>query len=115
MEHDVHHLHRQTEEEFFGSLRQRIRVRARRAADDRVRHMQVFGELVDLRFVDVRDRLEVGEPIAALHKEALIMLEAVRRAGDGIVQPVGVEVLDHLPHALLEVRRGNDLPIFDWR
>jgi hypothetical protein len=31
--------------------------------------MQVFGELVDLRFVDVRDRLEVGEPIAALHKE----------------------------------------------
>ena len=30
---------------------------------------------------------------------------------DRVVQPVGVEVLEHLPRALLEVRRGDDRPV----
>ncbi len=32
--------------------------------------MQVFGELVDLPFVDVRDRLEVGEPMPPFTKSS---------------------------------------------
>ena len=74
-------------------------------------HAEVRGERVDLRLVEVRDRLEVGRAVALLHEEALVVLEPVGRAGDGVVQAIGVVVLDHLAHALLEVRRGDELQV----
>ena len=69
------------------------------------------GELVDLRLVEVRDRLHVGRAVAVLDEEALVVLQAVRRAGHRVVQPVGVVVLDLLARALLHVGRGDDAEI----
>src|SRR5206468_6043712 len=55
------------------------------------------------------DRLYVGEAIASLHEEPLIVLQAVGGAQDGEMEPVGVIVLEHLPDTLLEVCGGYDL------
>ena len=84
-------------------------VGGRRA--DLLGHAEVLGELVDLGLVEMRDRLHVGGAVAALDEEALVVLEPVRRADDGVVEPVGVVVLEHLARALLEVRRGDHLAI----
>ena len=66
---------------------------------------------VDLRLVQVRDRLEVRGAVAVLHEEALVVLEPVGRAGDSVVQPVGVVVLEHRPGALLEVGGRHELKV----
>jgi len=66
-------------------------------------------QLVDLALVEMGDRLHVGEAVASLHEEPLVVFQAVRRAQDGEVEPVGVIVLEHLPDALLEVRGCHDL------
>src|SRR5438477_4278268 len=58
------------------------------------------------------DRLDVGETIPAFYEESLIVLESVRRSDHCVVQAIGVVVLDHFPHALLEIGCGNDLTIF---
>src|SRR5690606_7310048 len=43
--------------------------------------------------------------------EALVILEAVRRANDRVVQPVRMVVVEHLANALLEVRRRDDYAV----
>ena len=59
-------------------------------------HAEVLGQRVDLGLVEVGDGLEVGGAVALLHEEALVVLEPVRRPGDGVVEAVGVVVLEHL-------------------
>ena len=54
------------------------------------------------------DGLEVGGAVAVLDEEALVVLEPVRRARDGVVEPVGVVVLERLARPLLHVRRRDD-------
>jgi hypothetical protein len=71
--------------------------------------------LIDLRLVQVSDRFDIGKPVAALHEEALVVLEPVRRSEDRIMEPVRMIVLRHLPDPLLEARRGHDRPIFVGR
>ena len=66
------------------------------AAPDLLRHAEVLRELVDLRLVEVRDRLDVRGAVALLHEEALVVLEAVRRPDDRVVEAIGVVVLGHL-------------------
>ena len=46
---------------------------------------EVFRQLIDLRLVEVRDRLDVGDSVALLDEEALVVFEAVRRARDRVV------------------------------
>ena len=68
---------------------------------------------VHLTLVQVRDRLHIGRAVAVLHKEALVLvvLEAVGRADDRVVEPVGVKVFECFAHTLLEVGGGNDLQV----
>jgi hypothetical protein len=65
----------------------------------------------NLRLVEMGDRLEVGEPIAALDEEALVELESIRSSRDGVDQAICPVVLDHLARALLEVGRCDDTEI----
>ena len=111
VEAKVHAIVRQREVELLLSLRHREGVGGRRPAADLLRDAEVFRQLVDLGLVEVRDRLHVGGAVALLDEEALVVLEAVRRAGDRVVQAVGVVVLGHLAHALLVVGGGDDLQI----
>jgi molybdate-binding protein len=67
---------------------------------------------VDLRLVEVRDRLEVGRAIAVLDEETLVVFEPVGRADHGVVQAVGMEVLHRLADALLVVGGRHDLQVF---
>jgi hypothetical protein len=69
---------------------------------------QVLRQRVHLRLVKVGDRLHVRRSVSQLHEEALVVLQPVRRSGDGVVEPVRVVVLGHLAHPLLEVGRGDD-------
>ena len=71
----------------------------------------MLGEPVDLRLVQVGDRLCVGCPVPELDEEALVVLQPVWRANDGVIQAIRVEVLEHLPRSLLEVRRRHDHPV----
>src|SRR5204862_5846619 len=68
----------------------------------------IFRELIGLSLVQMSDRLEVGSAVAVLGEEALVVLEAVRRSGHGVVLPIGVVILEHFPRPLLEVRRRDD-------
>ena len=108
VEAKIHLLERQREVELLLRLRQRVRVRGRFPRPDPLGDVQVLGELVDLRLVEVRDRLHVSGAVAELDEESLVVLEPVRRADDRVVERVGVEVLEHLPRPLLEVRGGHD-------
>ena len=56
----------------------------------------------------MRDRLDVGCAVAVLDEETLIIFQPVGGAGDRIVQPVGVVVLDPLAGALLHVGGRHD-------
>jgi hypothetical protein len=76
---------------------------------------EVARERVDLRLVEVRDGLHVGGAVAVLHEEALVVLEAVGRADHGVVEAVGVEVLDGLAHALLEAGGRHHLQVLAQR
>ena len=69
------------------------------------------GQRVHLGLVEVGNRLQVGRAVAVLHEEALVVFEAVRRAGDRILQAVGVVVLELLAGALLHVGGGDDAQI----
>jgi len=60
----------------------------------------------------VRDRLHVGRAVHVIDEEALVVFEPVRRADHRVVQPVGVEVLERLAQALLEVGRSDHLQVF---
>ena len=73
---------------------------------------QVPRHAVHLRLVEMRDRLDVGRAVAVLDEEALVVLQPVRRADHGVVEPVGVEVFERLADALLEVGGGDDLQVF---
>ena len=57
------------------------------------------------------DRLDVGRAVAELDEEALVVLEAVGRAGGDEVEPVGVVVLERLADALLEVGGRDDAQV----
>ena len=85
VEAEVHLVVGQREVELFLRLRQRERVGGRRPAADLLGHAEVLGQRVDLGLVEVRDRLDVGGAVALLHEEALVVLEPVGRAGDGVV------------------------------
>ena len=69
------------------------------------------GERIDLRLVEMRDRLDVGGAVAVLHEETLVVFEPVRRAEHGVVQPVGVIIFELLSRPLLHVGRGDDAEI----
>ena len=81
-----------------------------RALDLR-RHLEVLSEREDLGLVEVGDRLEVRGPVPLLDEEPLVVLDEVRRAGHGEVEPIGVVVLHHLPRSLLEVRGRHHLEV----
>ena len=81
---------------------------------DVVRQLHVPRQRIDLRLVQVRDRLHVRAAVAVLHEEALIVFESIRRADHRVVQAVGMEVLDRLADALLVVRRRDDLQILAY-
>ncbi len=102
---------RQCEVEFLLRLRHRIGVRRGRPAANLVRHPQVRRELVDLRFIQVCDRLEIGCPVALFDEEPLVVFQAVGGARDGIVKPVGVVVLGHLADALLVIGGRHQLQV----
>ena len=69
------------------------------------------GERVDLRLVEMRERLDVGGAVAVLHEKALVVFEPVRRAEHGVVQPVGVIIFERFARPLLHVGGGNDAEI----
>ena len=101
----VHLLVGKGEVELVLSLRQAVRVRGRRARRQiSAGKPQVAGQRVDLGLVQMRDGLHVGGAVAVLHEEALVVFQPVRRADDRVVQAIGVEVLQRLADALLEVR-----------
>ena len=68
-----------------------------------LRQAELAGERVDLALEQARDRLHVGQPVASLDEEPLVVLEQVRRADHGVAQAVGPGVLEELSHALLHV------------
>ena len=83
----------QREVELLLRLRQRIRVGRRRPSADLFGNAQGLRKLVDLRLVQMRDRLQVGGAIAVLDEEALVVFEAIGRADDRVLEAIGVVVL----------------------
>jgi hypothetical protein len=67
--------------------------------------------LIDLRLVEVGNRLEVGGPITLFNEEPLVVFQSVRRSRHRITQAICVIVLGHLTHALLVVCGGHQLQI----
>src|SRR5688572_22114011 len=67
---------------------------------------------IDLALVKMCNGLDVGTPISIFHEEPLIVLEAIRRAYDGVVEPVSVEIFDSLADSLFEVGCRDDLQVF---
>ena len=92
-------------------LGQGIRVGGGGSAADVLRHPEVFGQLIDLRLVEVGNRFHVGGTVAEFDEKTLVVLEAVGRPGHGIVQAVGMVVLQHLARALLEVGGRYDFEV----
>ena len=90
-------------------LREGVSVGGGLPSADLLRHLEVLSERVDLGLVEMHDGLEVGGPIPLLHEEPLIVLDKVRRSGDGKVQAIGVVVLHHHPRSLLEIGGCHEL------
>ena len=59
----------------------------------------------------MRDGFDVGGAVAEFDEEALVVFEAVGGSGDGVVEPVGVVIFEHLAGALLEIGGGHDFEI----
>jgi hypothetical protein len=81
------------------------------ARGDCCRHAELLGQLIDLALVQMRDRLHVGESITTLDEKPLIVFQPIRCANNGVMQAIGVIVLEHRSHALLEVRCRDDLSV----
>ena len=108
---EVHLAVREREIELVLTLDQTVRIGRRIGVADLVGQPEMARQRVDLRLVQVRDGLQVGRAIAVLHEEALVVLQAVGRPDHGVVQPVGVVVLQRLADPLLEAGRGDDLEV----
>ena len=78
---------------------------------DLFRYTQIFGQLVDLGFVEMGNGFDIGGTVAELYEKALVVFQAVGCAGDRIVQAVGMIVLQHLAGALFEIGGGHNLEI----
>ena len=104
----VHLLVGQGEVELVLALAQAVGVRGRYRGADALGQAQVACHAVHLRLVEVRDRLDVGRAVAVLDEETLVVFDAVRRADHAVVEAVGVEVLQRLADALLEIGCGHD-------
>ena len=89
----VHPLVGVAEVELLLALRQREGLGRRGAARDRLRQPELPCQRVDLTLVEAGDRLHVGESVAALDEEPLVVLEQVRRADHRVGEPVGPRVL----------------------
>ena len=105
---EIHFFERQGEIKLVLALGQRVSVRRRGAGSNLFGNPKILGQLIDLGFVEVRDRLDVGGAVAELDKKPLVVFQTVRRAGHGIVQAIGVVVFKHLARALLEIRCGQN-------
>src|SRR6056297_245737 len=111
VETQIHLVGGQGEVELLLRLGQRPGIGGRRARADLPRYAEMIGELIDLRFVEMRDRLDVGGAVAVIDEEALIVFQPVRRTDHGEVQPVGMVVFDLLAGALFHVGGGHDAEI----
>ena len=111
VEAEVHHRIRHRKVELLLALRQRPGVGRRRPRADLLRQAEMCGERIDLRLVEMRDRLDVRRAVAVLHEKALVIFEPVGRAEHGVVQPVGVEIFELLARALLHVGRRHNAEI----
>ena len=69
------------------------------------------GERIDLRLVKMGDRLDIGRAIAVLHEETLVVFKTIGRTDNGVIQSVGMKVLDSLANAPLEIGRSHDLKV----
>jgi len=97
--------------EVFLRLLEAVGVGGGLAPQDLLDHPEAPCQREDLRLVEAGDGLHVGGAVAQLDEEALVILEPVGRPRDGVVEPIGVVVLQHLPRALLEVGGRDDLEI----
>src|SRR5580704_12634979 len=111
IEAQVHALVGDREIELLLRLVQRIGVGGWRPLLDLLRYAEVRGQLIDLGFVEVSDRFQIGGAVAILDKESLIVFEAVGGAGDGIVEEIRVVILHHLASALFEISCRYDTEI----
>ncbi|MCZ7667323.1 MAG: hypothetical protein M5U34_08995 [Chloroflexi bacterium] len=66
--------------------------------------LQVFGKLINLGFVQVRQRLYIHAAVAPLDKEALVMLVLGGSTDDGQIAQFGVVIEHRHAAALFEVR-----------
>src|SRR5512133_433237 len=107
VQHHVHFLIGKRKIEFLLGLGHRIGIGRGRTHTDLPGDAQIFGHLVDLRFVKVGYRFHVGSAIPQLHKETLVILQPVWRAGHRVIEPVRVIVFQHLSGPLLEVGGRN--------
>jgi hypothetical protein len=101
----------QREVELVLALLEAVGVGGRSRSPHLFGNAQFFSQRVDLGLVQVGDRLDVGGAVAVLHEEALVVLQAVRRADYRVVQAIRVEILQRLADALLEVGRRDDLQV----
>ena len=56
----------------------------------------MFGQLIDLALVEMRDRLEVSRAVTVLDKKALVQFQQIWRSRNREIQAVGVEVFQLL-------------------
>ena len=108
---DVELIEAEREEELLLILRHREGIGRRCPFENRRGYAEVPRKLENLRLEQVCNRLDVGGSVTVLHEEALVVFELVGRPDDCIPESIGMEVLEHLPRALLEVGRGDNLPV----
>ena len=80
IEAQIHLLVRERKIKLFLQLRERPCVGRRQPAADDLRHVAMLCQLVDVAFIEMRNRLEIGRTATVLDEKSLIMLKPVRRA-----------------------------------
>jgi hypothetical protein len=111
VEAEVHLVVREREVELVLPLREGVSVGRRLPPTDLLGDAQRARHRVHLALVEMGDRLEVRRAVPPLHEEPLVVLQPVRSARHGVVEPFSPEILGELPGALLHVGRRDDREI----
>src|SRR5262245_36975579 len=85
VETEIHLVVGKCEIEFFLTLRHRKGVGRWGPSPNFLRYAEVLGECVDLRLVEMSDRLEVSRAVSLLYKKALVVFESVGGADYRVV------------------------------
>ena len=89
---EVHFSKRQSKIELILTLRQTVCVGRRLGAADVRWQTHGLRQCVDLRLIKMRNRLDIGRPVAAFYEEALIIFKSIRCSDNSKIKPIRMKI-----------------------